>query len=385
MMSSFFMPGRIISGRQSLESDEAGEIFKKCGKKALIVTGPNIVRLGGCSKLEKVLGSENIAYVVFSDINGEPDDEMVLSGLQMYQKNGCDFLIALGGGSAIDLMKAVAVLAGGGGSITDYMGTDIDVNTPNMIAVPTTAGTGSEATRFTIITDTKRQIKMLLMGETLMPDCAILDPQFTMTVPPSVTAATGIDALCHCVEAYTSRKAQTMSDTFAISAVKRIFEYLPVCCRDGGNEQARNQMLLASLEAGIAFNNSSVTMIHGMSRPIGALFHVPHGLSNAVLMKDCLSYALSGAYNRFAVLGREIGAAEKGDSDEMAADKFVMAVGNLIEELNIPTLEEYGINKTEFLGMIEKMADDAMASGSPSNTIRSVAKEDMIKIYQNLW
>lgn len=384
MSNSFRMPRQIVSGRQALESDEAREIFKKSGKKAFIVTGPNMVKLGNCSKLERVLSSEGIEYTIFSDVNGEPTDKMVAAGLQEYKKSGCDFFIGLGGGSPLDLMKAIGALVENGGSISDYMGKEIPEKIPGMIAIPTTAGTGSEATQFTIITDTRYDIKMLLRGSALIPEYVIIDPQFTITAPPSVTAATGLDALCHCVEAYTSKKAQEMSDTFAISAVKRIFEYLPVCYKDGQNEEARTQMSLAALEAGIAFNNASVTIIHGMSRPIGALFHVPHGISNAMLMKECLSYALSGAYARFAVLGRETGNAIESDDDGTAANKFLSAIVSLIEELKIPTIEAYGINREEYSKVIEKMAQDAMDSGSPANTRRNVTKEDIIDIYKRL-
>lgn len=384
MSNSFKMPRQIVSGRQALESDEAREIFKNSGKKAFIVTGPNMVKLGNCSKLEKVLNSENIEYVIFSDVNGEPTDEMVVAGLQAYKNSGCDFFIGLGGGSPLDLMKAIGALVENGGSISDYMGKEIPANIPRMIAIPTTAGTGSEATQFTIITDTRYNIKMLLRGKALMPEYVIIDPQFTITAPPSVTAATGLDALCHCVEAYTSKKAQEMSDTFAISAVRRIFKYLPVCYKDGQNEEARTQMSLAALEAGIAFNNASVTIIHGMSRPIGALFHVPHGISNAMLMKECLSYALSGAYERFATLGRETGSATDLDDDETAAKKFLSAVVCLIEKLEIPSLEGYGISKEEYLAVIEKMAQDAVDSGSPANTRREVMKEDIVAIYKRV-
>ena len=254
-----------------------------------------------------------------------------------------------------------------------------------MAAIPTTAGTGSEATQFTIITDTKKDIKMLLKGKVLMPDLAIIDPQFTMTAPPKITAATGLDALCHCVEAYTSRKAQTLSDTFAVSAVKRIFKYLPVAYKDGKNEEARVQMSVAALEAGIAFNNASVTIIHGMSRPIGALFHVAHGLSNAMLLKECLTFALPGAYDRFGALGRDIGVADAADSDQEAAEKFLKAVESLVNELDTPTLEQFGINKEEFFNVIDKMAHDAMDSGSPQNTMRDVTEEEVKEIYRKLW
>lgn len=206
-----------------------------------------------------------------------------------------------------------------------------------------------------------------------------------MTAPPKITAATGLDALCHAVEAYTSRKAQTLSDTFALSAVKRIFQYLPIAFRDGKNEEARVQMSVAALEAGIAFNNSSVTLIHGMSRPIGALFHVAHGLSNAMLMKECLSFALEGAYDRFADLGRAIGAADGADSAETASAKFQAAVVALTEELETPTLAEFGIDKEAFFNVIEKMAYDAMESGSPQNTQKEITQADIEQIYKNLW
>lgn len=254
-----------------------------------------------------------------------------------------------------------------------------------MVAIPTTAGTGSEATQFTIITDTKKNIKMLLKGKVLMPSLAIIDPQFTMTAPPKITAATGLDALCHAVEAYTSRKAQTLSDTFAMSAVKRIFKYLPAAFKDGSNEEARVQMSVAALEAGIAFNNASVTIIHGMSRPIGALFHVAHGLSNAMLLKECLTFALEGAYDRFAELGRAVGVAADTDSDKEASEKFLAAVDAIAKELETPTLAEFGIDKDEFFKVIDKMAFDAMDSGSPQNTMRDVTEDDVKQIYRNLW
>ncbi|MEG2700744.1 MAG: iron-containing alcohol dehydrogenase, partial [Hungatella sp.] len=194
-----------------------------------------------------------------------------------------------------------------------------------------------------------------------------------------------LDALCHAVESYTSVKDQTLSDSFALSAVKRIFKYLPVAFHDGKNETARVEMSVAALEAGIAFNNASVTLIHGMSRPIGAMFHVAHGLSNAMLLKECLSYALEGAYDRFAELGRSIGAAEASDSDKKASEKFLEALIKLTEELETPTLAEFGIDKEAFFAVIPKMAHDAMESGSPQNTRRSITETDIIQIYKNLW
>ena len=278
MAKEFIVPGQMITGAVAL--DLAETTLGRFGTKAMIVTDQVMVDLGNCGKVESALRRQGIPYTVYPDITGEPTDNMIGNGLKKYVDEGCDFLIALGGGSPIDSMKAIGSLVEKGGNIADYMGKVIDVKMPPMIAVPTTAGTGSEATQFTIITDTEKNIKMLLKGKVLMPDLAIIDPQFTMTAPPRITAATGLDALCHAVEAYTSNKAQTLSDTFALSAVKRIFRYLPRAFHNGQDEEARVGMSIAALEAGIAFNNASVTLIHGMSRPIGALFHVAHGLSN---------------------------------------------------------------------------------------------------------
>ena len=383
MAREFIVPGQMISGSGAL--DMAQNTLGTLGKKAMIVTDKVMIDLGNCAKVENALKSQGVEYTIYSDIAGEPTDVMIEKGLEQYKTEGCDFLVALGGGSPIDSMKAIGSLVKNGGSISDYMGKVIDVEMPPMVAIPTTAGTGSEATQFTIITDTKKDIKMLLKGKVLIPSLAIIDPQFTMTAPPKITAATGLDALCHAVEAYTSRKAQTLSDTFAMSAVKRIFKFLPVAFHDGKNEEARVQMSVAALEAGIAFNNASVTLIHGMSRPIGALFHVAHGLSNAMLMKECLSFALEGAYDRFADLGRAIGVATAEDSDQEASEKFLDAVVALTEELKTPTLAEFGIDKEEFFKVIEKMAYDAMDSGSPQNTQREITQADVEQMYKNLW
>ena len=383
MAKEFIVPGLIITGSGALELAESE--LGKLGRKAMIVTDKVMLQLGNCEKVENALKNQGIEYTIYSEIVGEPTDVMIENGLEQYKKEACDFLVALGGGSPIDSMKAIGSLVVDGGSISDYMGKNIDVAMPPMAAIPTTAGTGSEATQFTIITDTKKDIKMLLKGKVLMPSLAIIDPRFTMTAPPEITAATGLDALCHAVEAYTSNKAQTLSDTFAMSAVKRIFKYLPAAFHDGGNEEARIQMSVAALEAGIAFNNASVTLIHGMSRPIGALFHVAHGLSNAMLLKVCLTYALPGAYDRFAELGRITGVATSEDSDREASEKFLAATTRLTEELETPGLEQFGIEKKAFFEVIEKMAHDAMESGSPQNTRRTITQADIEQLYKELW
>lgn len=383
MSSLFIMPKTIYSGSEALT--QAKNCFSKLGKKALVVTDESMIKLGNLSFVEKALKSENIDYAVFAGVTGEPTDVMIENGLEVYRNEKCDFLIALGGGSPIDSMKAIGAIVGNGGKITDYLGKVIEKETPPMVAIPTTAGTGSEATQFTIITDTQKNIKMLLKGAVLMPDVAIIDPQFTLTAPPKITASTGLDALCHATEAYTSRKAQDLSDSFALSAVKRIFKYLPIAYHDGSNVEAREQMSLAALEAGVAFNNSSVTVIHGMSRPIGAMFHVPHGTSNAMLIEKCFSFALDGAYDRFARLGREIGVSDTNDSDREASEKFLKAIIELVHECEIPSPLEYGISREDFFNVIDKMSEDAVFSGSPANTRKPMTVEDVKAIYRSLY
>ena len=383
MAREFIIPGRIISGSGALTLAEAA--LGTLGKKAMIVTDKVMIQLGNCAKVEEALRNQKIDYVIYDEISGEPTDKMIEAGLKLYKESGCDFLVALGGGSPIDSMKAIAALSVNGGQLRDYMGRELSGSLPPMAAIPTTAGTGSEATKFTIITDTERDVKMLLRGDVLMPDLAVIDPRVTATAPPAITAATGLDALTHAIEAYTSRKAQPMTDTFALSAVKRIFKNLPVAFHTGDNVPAREEMSLAALEAGVAFNNASVTIVHGMSRPIGALFHVPHGISNAMLLHECLAFALPGGLERFAELAAAIGAAKEGAGQRENAGAFLRAVEALCRELKIPTLEQYGIDRERFFSLTDKMADDALASGSPANTRREVTKADILGIYEALW
>ena len=383
MASKFIMPKQIISGENALQQSK--EVIRTLGTKALVVSGKVMNRIGNVRIVTNLLDEIGIGWTVYDDITGEPDDVMIDGGVEAYKANGCDFLIAIGGGSPMDSMKAIGALITNPGKIADYMGKEITNPLPPMVAIPTTAGTGSEATQFTIITDTKTSIKMLLKGTVLIPDVAIVDASFTVSSPKSVTNATGLDTLTHAVEGYTSKKASPLTDVYAVDAVKRIFQYLPRAYENGEDMEAREEMILAALEAGVVINNSSVTLVHGMSRPIGANFHVPHGLSNAMLLKVCLTFALDGTYERFADLGRAIGAATEEDNDETAAKAFLDAIIQLCETLEVPTLAEYGVDKEAFCEVMDKMADDAIASGSPGNTRKTTTKADVIKMYKELW
>lgn len=382
-MSHFVIPNHTVVGTNVLS--EAAPLLKKMGNKAFIVTGRHVAVSDMMKQLTALLDENGIDCVTFDGITGEPTDTMIENGVEMLKSSGCDFIIGIGGGSPLDSAKAIAAMAVNEGSISDYNGKEITGEILPLAAIPTTAGTGSEATKFTVITDSEKGIKMLLKGDVLVPKLAIVDSSFTVGAPKSVTSATGLDALTHAVEAYTSRKAFSMTDTLAVSAVKRIMKYLPIAYKEPDNSLAREQMSIAALEAGICINNSSVTIVHGMSRPIGALFHVPHGMSNAMLLKECLSFAVSGAYEKFANLGRETGVASDSDSDETAAEKFIDSLQNICDVCEIPTLEQYGIDRDEYYSKISKMATDAVASGSPANTVKEVTVDDCIEIYKKLY
>lgn len=382
-MSHFVIPNHTVVGTNVL--GEAAPLLKKMGNKAFIVTGKHVAVSDMMKQLTALLDKNGIGYVIFDGITGEPTDTMIENGVEMLKSSGCDFIIGIGGGSPLDSAKAIAAMAVNEGSIADYNGKEITGEILPLAAIPTTAGTGSEATKFTVITDSEKGIKMLLKGDVLVPKLAIVDSSFTVGAPKSVTSATGLDALTHAVEAYTSRKAFSMTDTLAVSAVKRIMKYLPIAYKEPDNSLAREQMSIAALEAGICINNSSVTIVHGMSRPIGALFHVPHGMSNAMLLKECLSFAVSGAYEKFANLGRETGVASDSDSDETAAEKFIDSLQSICDVCEIPTLEQYGIDRDEYYSKISKMATDAVASGSPANTVKEVTVDDCIEIYKKLY
>lgn len=382
-MALFKTPEYTLIGSKALE--EAKPYLKKCGKKALIVTGKHVVLSDMMAELKKALEEIGIAYFVFDGITGEPTNVMIDEGIAAYKENGCDFCIGIGGGSPLDSAKAIAAMITNEGKIADYNGKVIEKPIPPVVAIPTTAGTGSEATQFTVITDVEKDIKMLLKGGYLVPKIAIVDPAYTYSAPKSITAATGMDALTHAIEAYTSRKALPVTDTLAVSAVKRIMKYLPAAYKDGSDEKARYEMSVASYEAGICINNSTVTLVHGMSRPIGALFHVAHGISNAMLLTKCLAFALDGAYEKFANLGREIGAATAEDDDKTASEKFIEALNEICKICEIPTLLEYGIPKDDFFAHMGKMAHDALTSGSPGNTMKPISEQDIIEIYKKLW
>ncbi len=381
MKSSIFLtPSKILYGEGSLADLETK--VESFGSKALLVTDSTMSEVGYADKVASVLKSAGVDYVIYDEVDQEPTDNLVYKGLELYQQNGCDFLVSLGGGSPLDAAKAIGVLVTNEGEITDFKGQNkVSKELPPHISIPTTAGTGSEVTKVTIIADTKNDVKMLIGSPRIVPDMAVVDSELTMSVPAKFTAATGVDALTHAIEAYTSKLNQPLTDNLSISAIKRISKYLRRAWANGDDREARNELHLAATEAGLAFSNSSVTIVHGMSRPIGALFHVPHGISNAVLLPACMEFAVMGAPERFAEVAEAMGVENAGDDLECAY-AGVEAVKKLCAEVEIPTISELGIDDKEFMKYAEKMANDAIDSGSPGNTYRKPTVEDIVGLYK---
>jgi alcohol dehydrogenase class IV len=379
------MPRVLLFGQNSINSltDEVKKLNKK---KALFVTDDIMIKAGYVAKVEKLLKDTNIDTVIFRDIKGEPTDVDVENGLRSFKENKCDFLIGLGGGSLIDTAKAIAIMSTNDGHIANYMGTNkVKNSVPPIVAISTTAGTGSEVTKVTIVTDTKKNVKMLISDPYIMPTIAVSDPMFTISVPQNTTAATGIDAFCHAVESYTSKKAQPFTDILALSAIKLISENLREAWCDRDNLTARTNMMLAATQAGIAFNNASVTLIHGMSRCIGAQFHIPHGISNAALLNIWAEYTYIANPKKFANIAAAMGVNIDGLSTLDAADKACEAMKRLCNDIEIPSIRGLGIDKEAFEKCLAKMAHDAIESGSPGNNARSVNAEQIIELYRKAW
>lgn len=356
------------------------------GSKPLLVTDKMMVQLGYAEQVLSVLREAGIAADVYDDTVPEPTAASIMGGVAMVQNGSYDVVIALGGGSPIDSAKAIAVMGKFGGTIRDYCFPRLvsEKGLP-LIAIPTTAGTGSECTKVTVITDEANSEKLLCVGTAFMPTAAIIDYTLSLSVPPRTTADTGIDALTHAIEAYVSRKAGLYSDSQALAAIRLIGPNLRTVYHDGGNRAAREAMMLGSTLAGIAFNNASVALVHGMSRPIGAFFHVPHGLSNAMLLPAVTAYSIPEAAERYADCARAIGVAAAGDDTDTANRKLLDELVALNRELKVPTLAEFGVQKADFDAVVETMAEQALASGSPGNNPRIPAKEEIVAIYRELW
>ena len=368
-------------------SQEAGNILNSLNcKRPLIVTDGMMVQLGYVARLQQSLEAASITADIFQDTLPEPTVSSIQAGVDKVRDGNYDSIIAIGGGSPIDSAKAIAILGKYGGVMRDYKFPRV-VNEPGLpiIAIPTTAGTGSECTKVTIITDETNDEKMLCVGIGFMPTAALVDYSLTLSLPPRTTADTGIDALTHAMEAYVSKKASLYSDSQAIAAMKLLAPNLRKAFQDGSDQKAREEMMLGATLAGVAFSNASVALVHGMSRPIGAFYHVPHGLSNAMLLPMVTEYSIPAAPERYADCARAMGVANEGDSDQTANSKLMAELYAINKELQVPTPEQFGIDRDHFFNNLQVMAEQALASGSPGNNPRVPSADEIIEIYRKLW
>jgi alcohol dehydrogenase class IV len=337
--------------------------------KPLIVTDAFLLDQGHVDTMLAALHAAGITGArVFADCVSDPTDTSIASGIDFLRQGANDCVIGFGGGSPLDTAKAIAVFSGLPGAIRDYRAphSEDKAGLP-IIAVPTTAGTGSEATRFTIISDEASNEKLLCVGLAYLPIAALVDYELTFTMPPRLTADTGIDSLTHAIEAYVSRKANPFSDTFALRAMAQIAPNLRTVVRDPQNRPAREAMMFGATLAGIAFSNASVALVHGMSRPVGAFFHVPHGLSNAMLLPAVTAYSAPSALHRYATCARTMGVARPDEDDEASVGRLLEELAALNADLEVPSPERFGISRSEWERVLDVMAEQALASGSPAN------------------
>jgi alcohol dehydrogenase class IV len=354
-------------------------------KRPLIVTDSFLSKQGLADRLAGILKLGD-GVRIFSGAVPDPTSGSIDAGLAYIKEHDHDCVIGLGGGSSIDTAKAVAVLAVHGGPMRKYK-TPYLQNAPGLpiIAIPTTAGTGSETTRFTVVTDDPSGEKMLCTGVGYVPTAAIVDYELTLEKPKRLTGDTGVDSLTHAIEAYVSRRANPFADGFALAAMEAIWKSLPVAYLEPGNRAARERMMLAATQAGIAFSNSSVALVHGMSRPIGAHFHVPHGMSNAMLLPAITTFSVPGSVRRYADCSRIMGIAKTDVSDDAAAAALVEALRKLNSQLEVPTPEKLGIERKRWFDAIPTMVQQAIASGSPANNPRVPTADEIAELYVEVY
>ncbi|MFI8461370.1 iron-containing alcohol dehydrogenase [Kitasatospora sp. NPDC085464] len=385
MVASLSLPRILRVGPGAAE--ELGDVILGLGlNRPLVVTDAFLVGTGAAERLTATLHKAGLHPRVFSDTVPDPTTASLAAGVKALDEHEADSVIGFGGGSPMDTAKALALLGVQGGHMRDFKAPRVNVGPAlPVIAVPTTAGSGSEATQFTIITDSATDEKMLCLGPAFLPLAAVVDVELTMSMPPRLTADTGIDALTHAVEAYVSRKANPFSDSLALTAIGTIGRHLRRAYADGSDAVAREAMMLAATQAGIAFSNSSVALVHGMSRPIGAHFHVAHGLSNAMLFPAVTAFSVSAAPGRYADCARALGAATAADSDDAAADKLVDALRVLCRDLAVPTPRVYGVDEAAWKRLTPLMAEQALASGSPANNPVVPTAEQIQDLYARIY
>lgn len=379
-MYSYFMPTVNLMGAGAVA--EVGKQAKILGgSKALVVTDKPLINAGIVKKVTDFLEKSGVEYVIFDSVQPNPTVENVHEGVDLYKKENCDVIIAVGGGSPIDCAKGIGLVITNGGSIKDYEGLDkSEKPMPPFIAVNTTAGTASEMTRFTIITDTDRHVKMAIVDWHVTPNVAINDPELMISMPVALTAATGMDALTHAIEAYVSTIATPVTDSAAIKAIELIGKYLRPAVANGKNLEARDKMAYAEFLAGMAFNNASLGFVHAMAHQLGGFYDLPHGVCNAILLPHVERFNMIACPERFVDIAIALGENVKGLSTMEAADVALEAIQRLSQDIGIPSgLKELGVKEEDLPILAENAIKDACGLTNP----RKATKEDIIQIFKN--
>jgi alcohol dehydrogenase class IV len=386
MIGQFNVPPTVIVGGGA-RREVAAQLRYFNVERVLLVTDEGMLRLGPGGEIAAIIREAGMTVSVFANVQPDPTDRNVQDGLRQFLDERCQAIVAVGGGSPIDAAKAISVLVANPPPLKQYAGYH-RIPRPGvpLVAIPTTAGTGSEVTKVAVITDTDRDVKMMLLSVRLLPSVALVDYELTVTMPPALTAAVGVDTLTHGIEAYVSRKAQPLTDPLALSCIQLVARHLRAAYHDGSNLEARAGMMLAACQGGMAFANSSVCLVHGMSRPLGAAFHIPHGLSNAVLLPAVTRYSWSDAESRYATVARLLGCCDAEAPDRTAAWSLVAGLEQLNAELQVPRLANCpGVDESRFRSLLSKMATDALDSGSPQNNPRIPTAEEIVSLYEQAW
>ncbi|NKC31302.1 iron-containing alcohol dehydrogenase [Falsiroseomonas selenitidurans] len=384
MVVSLVAPRLMVMGGGAVA--KLGEVLGQLGlSRPLVVTDPFMLSSGLLERALEPLRQAGMVPAVFSETVPDPTDTVIAAGVAVLAAGEYDCLVGFGGGSPMDTAKAMAILAAApaGARMRDFkVPAAANRGAVPIICVPTTAGTGSEATRFTVITDTETDEKMLIAGLGALPLAAVVDHELTFGLPARITADTGIDSLTHALEAFVSARANPVSDDYARSAMRLIAPNLRRVWADPQDAAAREAMMRGATLAGLAFSNASVALVHGMSRPIGAHFHVPHGLSNAMLLPAVTAFGLEAARPRYAEAARVMGIASEAEGDQAAAQRLVEELRALNRDLAVPSPARWGIDAAKWEGLLPLMAKQALASGSPANNPRVPDEAEIVALYQ---
>ncbi|WP_394200230.1 L-threonine dehydrogenase [Shewanella waksmanii] len=380
MAAKFFIPSVNVLGQNAVD-DAIGDIKTLGFKRALIVTDQPLVDIGLVAQVTEKLGQADISSVIFAGVQPNPTVGNVEAGLALLTANDCDFVISLGGGSPHDCAKGIALVATNGGSIKDYEGLDVS-SKPQLplVAINTTAGTASEMTRFCIITDEERHIKMAIVDKHTTPILSVNDPELMLAKPAGLTAATGMDALTHAIEAYVSIAANPITDACAIKAIELIKGNLVEAVENGQNIDARDQMAYAQFLAGMAFNNASLGYVHAMAHQLGGFYDLPHGVCNALLLPHVQEYNAQVAAPRLKDVAKAMGVDVTGMSDEQGATAAIDAIKALSVAVHIPeNLTKLGVKAED----IPTLADNALKDACGLTNPKQATHEEICQIFTN--